>query len=442
MKKERLFGTDGVRGRFGFFPLDEPSLIRLGRAIGEVYEGRSLIIGRDTRESGTQIEELLARGIAGRCRLASAGVIPTPGLSYLTRTGRYDAGIVISASHNPYLDNGIKLFNRMGEKISERTERLIEHHFAAVSPLGGTPEISRIDGSARYHAFLMQAAGDLDGGDGPVHRLVIDCANGAAATFAPDVFAELGFDFHLLGNQPDGRNINHGVGSTSPASLQEMVTARRADLGIAFDGDADRMVWVDPRGHLLDGDHTLLALASSLLGEGSPHARVVVGTVMTNLGLELTLQKMGIGFCRTDVGDRFVAREMKRLKAIIGGEPSGHTIVRTWQPSGDGILSALMVLNALRGLGITASELYDRLPRFPQKTVSIRVRERRDLAGWEALQRLLRRFHEDHGKNSRLLVRYSGTEAKIRVMMESSDPMVIEKKLDPILREIASQIGE
>ncbi len=442
MKKERLFGTDGVRGRFGFPPLDEPSLLRLGQAIGEVYEGRSLIIGRDPRKSGPQIEEWLARGIAGRCRLHSAGVIPTPGLCYLTRTGKYDAGIMISASHNPYHDNGVKLFNRVGEKASDRTERLLEHHFAAAQPTAGRSEISRSDGSARYHAFLMQAAGELDGSDGPIHRLVIDCANGAAATFAPDVFAELGYDFHLLGNQPDGRNINHGCGSTAPAALQEMVTSRRADLGIAFDGDADRMVWVDPKGRLLDGDHSLLALAGGMLGVDSVHPRVVVGTVMTNLGLELTLGEMGITFSRTDVGDRFVAREMKRLKAVIGGEPSGHTIIRTWQPSGDGILTALTVLNSLRKLGITASELFDRLPRFPQKTVSIRVRERRDLDGWEALQRLLRRFHEDHGRNSRLLVRYSGTEAKIRVLMESSDPMVIEKKLDPILREIASQIGE
>lgn len=438
-----LFGTDGIRGRAGAPPLDPDSLARIGAAIAGLRDRPRVLIGRDTRESGPAIERQLAAGMGPRARAFSAGVVPTPGLAYLTRALGFDLGVMVSASHNPWQDNGIKVFDAGGRKLSARLEARIGREVLAA---GAAPRAHRsrcapapVD-TAPYLDFLaLQGEGLLTPGRG---RLAVDCANGAASRWAPALFRRLGLDAVVGHARPDGRNINAGCGSTAPAALQRLVGRRRAALGLALDGDADRAVFCDAGGGLLDGDHVLYLLALYLRDREPRFNRMVVGTVMSNLGLEQALRRAGIGFRRADVGDKHVYRLMARCGAILGGEPSGHVILRHRHSSGDGLLTALYVLRALRHFAWDAAELGRRLRLFPQRTLSIRVRRKPALSRWPALQAEAARFARAHGGRARLLVRYSGTEPKLRVMIEARDPGTIEKSMPVFQSLVENEIGE
>lgn len=438
-----LFGTDGIRGRAGAPPLDPDSLARIGAAIAGLRDRPRVLIGRDTRESGPAIERQLAAGMGPRTRAFSAGVVPTPGLAYLTRALGFDLGVMVSASHNPWQDNGIKVFDAGGRKLSARLEARIGREVLAA---GAAPRAHRsrcapapVD-TAPYLDFLaLQGEGLLTPGRG---RLAVDCANGAASRWAPALFRRLGLDAVVGHARPDGRNINAGCGSTAPAALQRLVGRRRAALGLALDGDADRAVFCDAGGGLLDGDHVLYLLALYLRDREPRFNRMVVGTVMSNLGLEQALRRAGIGFRRADVGDKHVFQLMVRCGAILGGEPSGHVILRHRHSSGDGLLTALYVLRALRHFAWDAAELGRRLRLFPQRTLSIRVRRKPALSRWPALQAEAARFARAHGGRARLLVRYSGTEPKLRVMIEARDPGTIEKSMPVFQSLVENEIGE
>lgn len=436
-----LFGTDGIRGRAGAPPLDPDSLARIGAAIAGLRDRPRVLIGRDTRESGPAIERQLAAGMGARARAFSAGVVPTPGLAYLTRALGFDLGVMVSASHNPWQDNGIKVFDAGGRKLSARLEAHIGREVLGAAPRAHRSRCAPapVD-TAPYLDFLaLQGEGLLTPGRG---RLAVDCANGAASRWAPALFRRLGLDAVVGHARPDGRNINAGCGSTAPAALQRLVGRRRAALGLALDGDADRAVFCDAGGGLLDGDHVLYLLALYLRDREPRFNRMVVGTVMSNLGLEQALRRAGIGFRRADVGDKHVYRLMARCGAILGGEPSGHVILRHRHSSGDGLLTALYVLRALRHFAWDAAELGRRLRLFPQRTLSIRVRRKPALSRWPALQAEAARFARAHGGRARLLVRYSGTEPKLRVMIEARDPGAIEKSMPVFQSLVENEIGE
>lgn len=454
MKDAKIFGTDGIRGQVGEFPLDDKSIFRLGKAIASVTgketgnkPGRFLL-GCDTRASGPDIEGLLAAGIKGQHFHASPppsihtlGALPTPGLSYLTRIAGYDYGIMITASHNPYTDNGIKIFGGGGEKIPNEMEQRIETAFyeleqESAAPVAVAPAPSGV--KQRYCDFLISHGREL--GEFGLH-VVLDCANGAAYEIAPSVFRALGIKTTLLHARPDGKNINLDCGSTHPRELLETVAALGADLGVAFDGDADRVLLADGRGRLLDGDYTLLFLARYFLEAREDFNRKVVGTVMGNLALEKALQELGIAYTRTGVGDRQVAAEMKASGAVLGGEQSGHTIISCFQPSGDGILTALYVLRALRALDISPHSAGDQLTLFPQELRGFRVKEKPVISEWSELQDMIREFERNYGEDSRVLIRYSGTEPKIRLMMESKRSGVIEEYMTKFERFIHGAIG-
>jgi phosphoglucosamine mutase len=435
-----LFGTDGIRGRAGAHPLDPATVARIGAAIAGLAERPRVLIGRDPRESGPAIERQLAAGMGSRALAFSAGVVPTPGLAYLTRALGFDLGVMVSASHNPWQDNGIKVFDAGGRKLSARLEARIGREVLA---RGAVPRSRRAPApvdAAPYLDFLARQGEGL-AAPRPL-RLAVDCANGAASRWAPALFRRLGLPAAVGHARPDGRNINAGCGSTAPAALQRLVGRHRAGLGLALDGDADRAVFCDAGGGLLEGDHVLYLLAL-YLRECEPRFRpLVVGTVMSNLGLELALRRAGIGFQRADVGDKHVLRRMVRCGAILGGEPSGHVILRHRHSSGDGLLTALFVLRALRHFAWDAAELGRRLRLLPQRTLSIRVRRKPALSRWPAFQAEAARFARAHGDRARLLVRYSGTEPKLRVMIEARDPGTIEASLPVFQSLVENEIGE
>ncbi|HKP13646.1 MAG TPA: phosphoglucosamine mutase, partial [Blastocatellia bacterium] len=362
-KATKLFGTDGIRGRAGEFPLDDATVERIGRAlvltIGDGL-GRAprLLIGRDTRESGPQIEAALARGaLAAGASVESAGVITTPGVAYVTRARGFDAGVVISASHNPFRDNGIKVFSPTGKKLADDMEQRVERDVAsAAEDLSAEPAISVSEDAQRraheheaaYHAAYLDFLADEIGGDLRLDgmRVGMDCANGAACAFAPELFRRLGAHVEVIANAPDGRNINEGCGSLHLEGLQRLVRERHLDLGIAFDGDADRALFVDADGHLVDGDATLLILADELKQRGRLAGDTVVATVMSNIGLELALGGRGVKLVRANVGDRYVLEELLARGASLGGEQSGHIIFPNLSLAGDGMITAVELLRA------------------------------------------------------------------------------------------------
>ncbi len=443
-----LFGTDGIRSTAGEFPLDATSLLKLGAVIAALVPRPRVLIARDTRESGPAIESRLTCGLGRSARVFSAGILTTPGLAFLTRELDFDLGIMISASHNPFSDNGIKIFNRRGEKLSALLENKISSGFAALkrAPAARPRPASGIASSA-YVDFLQRQGGDLALAPGnPVAgnglKVAVDCANGAAAAVAPSLFRGLGLDVAAGFDRPDGRNINQGCGSTFPPALQELVRKNGSGLGIAFDGDGDRVIFADARGRILAGDHALFLIARCLRESEPRFNGTVVGTVMSNLGLERAFAGMGIGFLRARVGDKHVFRLMKKCGAILGGEPSGHIILRHRQTSGDGMLTALFLMKALRHFDCDAAAAFDQLSLFPQQTLDIRIRRRKDLKGWAALQTAAARFARQNGQRARLLVRYSGTEPKVRVMIEARDQETISKNMPIFQSLLENEIGE
>ncbi|UCH98394.1 MAG: phosphoglucosamine mutase [Candidatus Aminicenantes bacterium] len=458
-KKIKLFGTDGIRGQVGRFPLDDDSIVKLGRAVGTWSKGAKIIIGRDTRDSSQHIETLIAAGLAGTASnsnkshqydVTSCGVIPTPGLSLVTDHGAFDYGIMITASHNPYTDNGIKIFAGDGEKIPGEMEARIEDIFFSLPdsslPVAHKPLINDNPTETReiYRHFLSC---HVPGPGWPINpaslKIVLDCANGATYEMAPWVFREAGLEPVVTHAAPDGKNINRGCGSTHMETLKETVKTQHADLGIAFDGDGDRVLFVDGSGALLDGDYTLYMISQYFLHTRThkDFNKIVVGTVMSNLGLQKALEQLGITYTRVRVGDKYVYREMKRSQSILGGEQSGHTILRSFQKTGDGILTALYFLKALSHLGIKPSQVSGQLVLYPQVMQDITIKEKKDLNHWDQLNEMTAAFNEKYGDNSRLLIRYSGTEPKIRLMMESEHQAVIDENIGKFEHLIKSTIG-
>ena len=434
----KLFGTDGVRGKAGEHPLDHETVARLGAALVRARlahddgtpERRPLrfVVGRDTRESGEWIEQELARGIRSEgAHLTSAGVIPTPGIAYLAREMDFDAGIVISASHNPFEDNGIKVFSGRGEKFSEALEQAVEAIVADPSWQVGESALTEVERTEAVDAYLAHVRLALPD---PVRlagmRIAIDAANGATTTVAPRLFADLGLETIVTGATPDGRNINLDCGSTHPARLAATVREKKCRLGVAFDGDGDRAIFVDAAGQIVDGDAVLLMCARQMKAQGRLKGNAVVATVMSNIGLELALRESGISLVRTPVGDKYVMEEMLRRDLAIGGEQSGHIIFSDHLFTGDGIATALNVLRVMADTGRELADLAGELVTYPQTLVNVRVRERKDLSSVPAVADAMAAVEQRLAGQGRLLVRYSGTEPLLRIMIEGRNQEEIQ----------------
>jgi phosphoglucosamine mutase len=432
---KNLFGTDGMRGVAGQFPLDAWTIKTVGASLASHLRnaiGRqpTILVGRDTRESGTWLESALIQGAeASGAECQSAGVITTPGVAFLTRSVGADAGVVISASHNPYQDNGIKIFSPSGRKLDDATERLIEADvFANPQSQRETAVLMSIEPNQhlceRYIDFLVNEIGrglslrDL--------KIVVDCANGASSQIAPDVFARLGAKLIVINNQPDGQNINKDSGSLHLESLRPVVVAERADLGVAFDGDADRALFIDSAGNIADGDATLWVLANYLQAQNQLNKQTVVATVMSNVGLEIAFQSRGINLVRASVGDKYVLDELLRLGASLGGEQSGHIILPHLSLAGDGMITTLCLLRALQEAGKTLRESTEGFGRYPQILINVTVRQKRPFSEIPEVQDEVADVERSLANRGRLLLRYSGTEPLARVMIEGQDQAEIE----------------
>jgi phosphoglucosamine mutase len=423
---KQLFGTDGIRGVAGEFPLDARTVFAFGEALGEDVmangRGSEALIGADTRESGGWIAALVAGGLERRgVRARYAGVITTPGVARLTRTGPFAAGVMISASHNPYQDNGIKVFTHSGFKLPDEEERSIEESLLRLRDEEPEPRPASIEVDEeldrQYLEYLRSTvAVRFDG-----VRLVLDCGNGAAWRLAPELFQGLGAEVATLGASPDGRNINLQCGALHPENLARAVVEHGASFGAAFDGDADRAIFVAKSGRIVNGDGVLLAAARAWKAAGRLTGDTVVSTVMANLGLERALEAERIRMIRTPVGDKYVLEEMVRRDAALGGEQSGHVIFREYATTGDGILTALKLFEIARLAGIGLDEVTAGLEVYPQKLVNIRVREKEGLLEHPAVAREIRRAEEALAGSGRVLVRFSGTEPLARVMVEAAD---------------------
>jgi phosphoglucosamine mutase len=446
----RLFGTDGVRGKAGDYPLDHETVARLGGALVRAMTGtRTLekplrfLVGRDTRESGEWIERELARGVhwAG-AEITTAGVIPTPAIAYVTRAMGFDAGIVISASHNPFEDNGIKVFSGKGEKFTETLEREVEAiiHDMSWSVTGSADApVDRTDVIDAYIAHARLALPNVEGLG--AFSLAIDTANGATTTVAPRLFRELGFDLHVLSAAPDGRNINLDCGSTHPEQLVTAVQTLGCRMGVAFDGDGDRAIFVDAQGRIVDGDAVLLMCARHWKAGGRLKGNAVVATVMSNIGLEIALRSSHIDLVRCAVGDKYVMEEMLKRDLSIGGEQSGHIIFSEHLFTGDGIVTALSVLRVMAESGRELADLASELVTYPQVLVNVRVRRKQDLAAVPPIAAAMKRVEERLAGEGRLLVRYSGTEPLLRVMIEGKDQQQIQIWATEIANAVREHLG-
>lgn len=454
---QRLFGTDGIRGKAGESPLDANTVRIIGEALvskltDDLGHAPRIVIGRDTRESGPRIEsELTSGAVAGGATVASAGVITTPGVAFVTRTMDFDAGVVISASHNAYQDNGIKVFSPSGRKLPDEVERRIEADVAAKIGNSAVPDVraDKINDShdqdiereyqKRYLDYLVTEVGrglSLTG-----LKLGVDCANGSASGIAPELFSRLGAEIEVIFAQPDGRNINKDCGSLHQDGLQRLVIDRKLDLGISFDGDADRALFVDATGNLVDGDTTLLILADYLKTHQKLAGDLVVATVMSNLGLEIGLKEKGIALARAQVGDRFVLEELLARDAKLGGEQSGHIIFPDISLAGDGMITAIELLRAVLDSGHSFDQLAALMTRYPQLLVNIRVRSKPPVESLPGVMHEIESAERELKDNGRLLVRYSGTENLARVMIEGKDELKVRKLTNRIADAINSAIG-
>ncbi len=440
----RLFGTDGVRGVAGQPPLDPVTVARLGAALVRVLNRGSgrVLVGRDTRESGDWIEAALAAGVASRgAHLVSTGVVPTPAVAYLTRYRAYDAGLVISASHNPFQDNGIKIFSGHGAKFDEAREREIEALIADPSFVvdGGPPaSVEREDLVGDYLAHVRQVLPDA----GPLRgaRIALDCANGATTSAAPRLFRELGFDVTVIGSEPDGRNINLFCGSTHPEQLIATVRQQGCRFGVAFDGDGDRAILVDRHGAIVDGDSLLFMCAKHMKAQGRLKGGAIVATVMSNIGLELALREEDIDLVRCPVGDKYVMEEIIRRDLSLGGEQSGHVIFSDYLFTGDGIITALSAVRVMAETGRELDELAGELVTYPQVLVNVRVREKRALGDVPSIKAVMDDVETRLHGEGRLLVRYSGTEPLLRIMIEGKDKASISDWAEEIAAAVRAQL--
>jgi phosphoglucosamine mutase len=446
---QRLFGTDGVRGKAGVYPLDHETVARLGAALVRAMRGDArplrFLIGRDTRESGDWIERELGRGVhAEGAAITTAGVIPTPATAYITRALGFDAGLVISASHNPFEDNGIKVFSGRGEKFTDALEQHVESIIADTSwqvPAGGLPEVERTDVVDAYTAHTRLALPDPGRLTKGGFTLALDTANGATTTVAPRLFRELGFDVTVIGDRPDGRNINLDCGSTHPERLSALVREGRHRMGVAFDGDGDRAIFVDHEGRVVDGDAVMLMCARNMKAQGRLNGDALVATVMSNIGLELALRDSGIELVRCPVGDKYVMEEMIKRDISMGGEQSGHIIFSDHLFTGDGIATALNVLRTMADTGRELADLASELVAYPQVLLNVRVRERTALSSVPALVEVMERVSRRLDGQGRLLVRYSGTEPLLRIMIEGKDQREIQGWATEIADSVKLHLG-
>jgi phosphoglucosamine mutase len=444
---KRLFGTDGIRGVAGEPPLDPRTIAALGIALGDDLHRQGLgakpvLIGMDTRESGPAIAGQLAEGLS-RANVESlfAGVVTTPGVAYLTRTGDFSAGVMISASHNPFADNGIKVFAGTGYKLPDKDEHEIEEEiFRIIEDVKPEPAAAILDHRYEVRPYLDFLLGTLKTKLSGI-KVVLDCGNGAASQLAPRLFREAGAEVIAICNEPNGRNINLGCGALHTETLQKTVVDTGADAGAAFDGDADRAILVSNSGRIIDGDATMLIAAQRLQADGHLEGNVVVSTVMSNLGLEKALGRLGISMDRTPVGDKYVLEEMLRKNAAIGGEQSGHIIFREYATTGDGMLTALKILETSVRAGKTLDELAADLVVFPQLLVNIRVKERKPLEQLPGVMSEIRACESALNGMGRVLVRFSGTEPLARVMVEGPDSGQVEGWAERIATAIRGELG-
>lgn len=455
---KKLFGTDGMRGEAGKFPLNAATVEIVGASLANHLReklGRVplIVVGRDTRESGSWLEEALARGAkAEGAKLQSGGIITTPGVAFLARSLAADAGVVISASHNPYQDNGLKIFAPGGKKLDEDTERLIENDIfdkketahaegskesKSTQPTTNANEIARLQ--SRYLDYLANEIGrglSLTG-----IKIVVDCANGAASALAPALLERLGANVIAINNTPDGHNINLNCGSLHMEQLQSEVLNQRADLGAAFDGDADRSLFVDARGQLVNGDGSLWVLAKYLHARNQLIHQTVIATVMSNVGLELALKSRSLTLVRTDVGDKYVLDELLRSGATLGGEQSGHIILPNLSLAGDGLITTLSLLRAIVEENSSLHKLTEGFEVFPQVLVNVKVKEKRPFSEFESINRVAREIEKELGERGRLLLRYSGTESLARVMIEGESQTQIEVFAGRLAAAIKENLG-
>lgn len=447
MTQKKFFGTDGIRGRVGVTPITADFMLKLGWASGKVFSennsGRKLIIvGKDTRVSGYMFESAIQAGlIAAGVDVALLGPMPTPAIAYLTRTFRAQAGIVISASHNPFYDNGIKFFGADGFKLSDTVQEAIESYLDKPlvtenpSKLGKAFRVE--DAAGRYIEFCkgtLPAGSNLQG-----LKIVIDCANGATYHTAPMVFRELGATVIELAVKPDGFNINKSCGSTQPGILQDAVLEQEADMGIAFDGDGDRVMFVDHKGQLIDGDELIFVIAKHRHQNGGCSG--VAGTLMSNLGMERSLKKLGVPFVRTKVGDRYVIEALRERKWQLGGESSGHIICSDLTTTGDGVVAALQVLHAMRETSIPLNTLKKAMQKYPQIMVNVPIGTDFNLKKFPLIQKAINEAEKELKDCGRILLRPSGTEPLVRVMVEAEDSELVNKIVRRVADIVEKEVG-
>jgi len=445
---KHLFGTDGIRGIPGEYPLDDATLVRVGFALGKHVANPAgglpkVLVGRDTRESGPHIAQLIATGLsAAGANPVSAGVLPTPGVAWLVHREGFAAGVVISASHNPYHDNGVKLISSSGMKFPDAIEAGIEGAILSGGPVAASGDVEMSDGKeALYRDYLkgLRAAA-LPGAKFGGMKVVLDCANGAASDLAPALFRSLGANVVAMNNAPDGRNINAGCGSLHPDGMQKRVVQEGAALGVAFDGDADRAIFSNAAGHVVNGDGVLLAAGRYLKSAGKLRVDAIVGTTMSNLGLERALESSGLKLIRTAVGDRYVLEEMQRIGANLGGEQSGHILFLDDATTGDGMLTAIKIASLVSICGSLESLTRD-LKEFPQKIVNIRVKSKPPLDSLPRVSGALHDAEKALGNSGRVVLRYSGTEPLVRVMVEAEREKDVERWTDSLATAVKFEIG-
>ncbi|MBI3398361.1 MAG: phosphoglucosamine mutase [Deltaproteobacteria bacterium] len=447
----KLFGTDGVRGVANIYPMTAEIAMQLGRAIAYVFKREprrhKIVIGKDTRLSGYMLETAMASGICSMgVDVMLVGPLPTPGIAFITSSMRADAGVVISASHNLYQDNGIKFFSRDGFKLPDSLEAEIERfifennepsHRPTASDIGKAHRID--DAIGRYVVFAKNTFPKeltLDG-----LKIAVDCANGAAYKVAPEVFYELGAEVFPIGVKPDGENINDKCGSLYPEVVAKLVKENKADIGIALDGDGDRVILVDEKGTVLDGDHLMAILATRMLKQNTLKNKTLVTTIMSNMGLEEAVKNAGGKVVRTKVGDRYVAEEMLKGGYNLGGEQSGHIVFMDHTTTGDGVVSALQILAVMVRENRKLSELSGIMKQFPQTLINVKVKEKKDLLKIPQVSKKIREIEDKLNGNGRLSVRYSGTEPLARVMIEGKDEKEIKKMARYIAEAIEAELG-
>ncbi len=450
-RMRRLFGTDGVRGVANEEPMTGEMAMRIGRAAAYLFRNKQgrhrIVVGKDTRLSGYMLETALASGI---CSMGGdvllVGPLPTPGIAFITVDMRADAGVMISASHNPFSDNGIKIFSGNGFKLPDEMEQRIEElifsgKLERVRPTGTeVGKAFRIDDAmGRYAVFLKHTFPEhltLEG-----LKIVLDCAHGAAYRVAPTVLEELGAEVFSVGVEPDGENINLNCGSLHPELISRLVREKGADLGLTLDGDGDRVIFADQTGKVIDGDHLMAICALDMMREGRLKKNTLVATVMSNMGLEMVIKKAGGRMVRAAVGDRYVVEEMVKGGYNLGGEQSGHIVFLDHNTTGDGMLTALQVLSVMQKKGASLAELAEVMKTFPQTQRAVRVKTKKDLLGIPPIQRLIKEYEKELGDQGRIVVRYSGTEPLLRIMIEGENEGKITRMADTMAETAQKALG-